>query len=811
MKTKNTFLFTFLHTMKKYFFLPLMIFASLMAGHAMNLTEAYHQFIMEMQKKALTSGVSFESLIKDARYIFTFVPPDGWSSSADQLLVFLMISIILSALLGIMLFKFVTNKKTVNVYYSLGIKRTDLFISRYLAGAVMILIAVSIPVLVTVFVNIAWFGSSAILWKAAFFHVFHYLVVCLASFTIAAAVSGCIGTMVESVGFTAILLVFPTVAKICFENICKSLLNGIPTRSILFTFLEDFEKDILISLDNTALGKFLLNVNLFQLNNDRFFKMGQVLEKNDLKSWAFPSISPYLLWIALIAVIFVLGVIMFKKRKAEICGFTGKNKFLNSVASALISFFVISIISVKIENVFVLTLLGILISFIFFSIIELILTRSLKDYVKALKIAPVHAVLVILLISTLATGFFGYSKRIPDIEEIESVRISMPITLTGAKKTNSFDRYEDFKFRQHKDDSDIYNYFYLQTAPNHLMPEMKDKNDIKAVLDIHKAIIDEGKLYKEDDRERTDYSKRTSDVYVAIVYKLKDGTEFTRYYERISNSNIEKLLKLEDSKAWNKYIDDSLKNRDTENTVPLLLSKQMEKKTFIDRNLNKSLLNALADDIKNLSYESFWKSDAQYIGTISIHNDPYFEGSDDIKIQAELDKQMEVIPADEMIRRMWIKDSKFEYFSFFFDSEAVVIPITSEMKNTVKFLKDNNLYDDLFDASPVVSAKYVKAVSATARTQPQDCLAPLFLEFWEKGDAEPFKNNDIASSEYVAGGFMPKSAKTTTDQNVIASLLNNAYGLYLDTQGESAYIVEFTRQNGEKTIMYVPSGRVNLE
>ena len=810
MKTKNTFLFTFLHAMKKYFFLPLVIFASLMAGHAMNLTEAYHQFIVAMQAKALNSGVSFESLIKDARYVFNFVPPEGWSSSADQMLLFLIISIIASALLGIVLFKFVTNKKTVNVYYSLGIKRTDLFISRYLAGAAMILIAVSIPVLVTVFVNIAWFGSSAMLWKAAFFYIFHYLVVCLASFTIAAAVSGCIGTMVESIGFTAILLAFPTVATTCFSNICPALLHGMPAEYIAFDYIDKANESLTLSMDATPLGKFLANVNLFQLNNKTFFKMGQVLDKKSLDKWAYPSITPYLLWIVLIAAIFVLGVFMFKKRKAEICGFAGKNKLLNSVASALISFFVISIISVKIENVFVLTLLGILISFLFFSIIELILTRSFKDYVKSLKIAPVHAVLVILLISTLATGFFGYSKRMPDIKEIESVRISMPITLTGAAKTNSFDRYEDFKFRQHKDDSDIYNYFYLQAAPNHLMPEMKDKNDIKAVLDIHKSIIDEGKLYKEDDKDRIDYSKRTSDVYVAIIYKLKDGTEFTRYYERISNSNIERLLKLEDSKAWDKYIDDSLRNRDTENTVPLLLSKQMEKKTFIDRNLNKALLNALADDIKEFGYESFWKSDKEYLGTISIHNDPYFEGSDDIEIQAELDKQMEVIPADEMIRRMWIKDSKFEYFSFFFDSESVVIPITSEMKNTVKFLKDNELYDELFDASPIVSAKYVKAVSATARTQPQDCLAPLFLEFWEKGDAKPFKNNDIASSEYVAGGFMPKSAKTTTDKNIIASLLKNAYGLYLDVNGESAYIVEFTRQNGEKTIMYVPSDRVNL-
>ena len=390
----------------------------------------------------------------------------------------------------------------------------------------------------------------------------------------------------------------------------------------------------------------------------------------------------------------------------------------------------------------------------------------------------------------------------------------MPISFTGNNYFDNGSRYDNYKFSLHKNDEIPYNYYYLENEPHYLLPELNDKADIKAVYDIHKSIIEDGKLHSESLDERNEYNKRTTKNQFTIIYKLKDGTELTRYYERISNKNIEKLLKLEDSNAWNKYIDESLKNRELENTISVLFSKQMEKKTFIDEKLNADLLNAVSQDIKELSFENFWLSDEEYLGTIEIHDNYYFTNADteDFKLQAQMDREIESVSAEDIIRREWKPDSEFEYFGLRYSRDAVIIPINSNMKNTVNFLKTNNLYDELFDDSPVVSARYTKAVYATSYIDEEyEQSAPVFIQFWEKGDAEPFKNNDIASSEYVAGGFMPKSAKTTTDQNVIDSLLNNAYGLYLDTQGESAYIVEFTRQNGEKTIMYVPSGRVNLE
>ena len=50
--------------------------------------------------------------------------------------------LILGIIMGIMTFKFMTGKKTMNVYYSLGIKRTHLFTAKYLSGLTLMAVAI---------------------------------------------------------------------------------------------------------------------------------------------------------------------------------------------------------------------------------------------------------------------------------------------------------------------------------------------------------------------------------------------------------------------------------------------------------------------------------------------------------------------------------------------------------------------------------------------------------------------------------------------------------------------------------------------
>ena len=75
-----------------------------------------------------------------------------------------------SVLLGVMMFRFIASKKTVNVFYSLGITRKSLFVSKYLAGVLMLVVSVALPLLFNLILNFSYLGSSWQLWSQGKIH-----------------------------------------------------------------------------------------------------------------------------------------------------------------------------------------------------------------------------------------------------------------------------------------------------------------------------------------------------------------------------------------------------------------------------------------------------------------------------------------------------------------------------------------------------------------------------------------------------------------------------------------------------------------
>ena len=92
-------------------------------------------------------------------------------------------------------------------------------------------------------------------------------------------------------------------------------------------------------------GRVLSRLNLLSLNNDVFIRSGSLVSSDgfskitadELKSWSAPSLEPYILWAILTALLFVFGLLMLKRRKVEICGFSGRSKALNFLLTAMLS------------------------------------------------------------------------------------------------------------------------------------------------------------------------------------------------------------------------------------------------------------------------------------------------------------------------------------------------------------------------------------------------------------------------------------------------------------------------------------------
>ena len=825
-KYKNTFWFSVAHAMKKNFILPLLTFAVSMFFYLSNFC---WEKIREAKETASIKGQDVLKIMRDAYEVFIF---DSEQAAYDPLLyIFPALLVVISLLLGVLLFRFVTNKKTVNVYYSLGIKRADLYTARLLAGVFMMLAAVLVPLAVSLGLNLHYFGSSVMLWRTFLFYAVHNVICVLAGLTISAAVSSCVGTVVESLGFSAVLAAFPSVVTMCVDYGVPSILNGAPAITYygIYPAASSYGELHFDITDSTIFGRIISHINLLMLNRSSFINSSSVeaMTKEAAKKWAAPSLTPYILWAVLIAAFFVFGLFMFKRRKAEICGFPGRSAVLNFVlcmiasfgVASLVLYFVVSEIPQITTWMIIVGLM--IISVIIFLIFDIILHLSFKAIKKDWKIGLVHAGLMLAFLLSLYTGFFGYSSRVPDIQDIESVSISAPNALMGSYQlgrelSGSYDSSIHYSERYLKDS------YYVCNRSNSVLEGFKDKDDINTVREIHKAMIKAGNLSKMN-CDPDDYSKRVTSQTVIIKYKLKNGRELIRVYKYVPLANYPTLYTLEDTKNWNSKIKDELLNIDSENVIPIVFSAQMDNRIAVDEELTAGLARAIYNDISSLSSDKFLSSNAKYLGSVAFYvnrsqREDYsmYESSEYANATSMTD---EITEEETLSRQETVdgfanhEDSTGRYLAL---GDYSVVPITEEMTNTISFLKAHGLYEKLSDESPIVSARIADMGDATDSENIQyhsGYSTPIFNSFWDDGKAKPYSKKDSMGYtydviNYTSGDLMPKDSKTVTDKATLEKLAANAYGYRFDLTG--GYLVEFKRANGNLTIMYVPKGHIEL-
>lgn len=825
-KYKNTFWFSVAHAMKKNFILPLLTFAVSMFFYLSNFC---WDKINEAKEAAEIRGQDVLKMMRDAYEVFIF---DSEQAAYDPLFyIFPALLVVISILLGVLLFRFVTNKKTVNVYYSLGIKRADLYTARLVAGIIMMLAATLIPLAVSLGINLHFFGSSAMLWRTFLFYAVHNVICVLAGLTISAAVSSCVGTVVESLGFSAVLAAFPSVVTMCVNYSVPAILNGAPSKTYygIYPVASSFGENYLDMTNSTLFGRAIAHINLLMLNRSSFINSSSVeaMTKEAAKKWAAPSLTPYILWAVLIAAFFVFGLFMFKRRKAEICGFPGRSAVLNFVLCMIASFGAASLIIYFIAYTsqisrWIMIALVIVASFLVFVILDVILHLSFKVLKKDWKKGLVHVGLMAAFLLSLYTGFFGYSSRVPDVQSIESASISAPNALMGSYKLGNGLRSGYNSNLYYFGEDGLKDYYYVGNRSNSLVEDFKDKDDINTVREIHKAMIKAGNI-NEMNCDPDDYSKRATSQKVIIKYKLKNGRELVRVYNYVPLTDYPTLYTLEDTKNWNSKIKNELLNIDAKNMIPILFSAQMDKRTAVDEELTAGLARAIYNDISTLSSDKFLSSNAKYLGSVAFYvsrqntqDEAYYGSATTVTEpmpEPGIEEDLDMSRQDKVNELSAHGESSGHYISL---GDYSTVPITSEMTNTISFLKEHGLYEKLTDESPIVSVRVKDMGHSTDSVQARygyGYCSPIFNAFWDDGKSKAVSKTDSTGytyqvSNYNSGDFMPKDAVTITNKTIVEKLAANAYGYRFDLTG--GYLVEFKRANGALTIMYVPKGRIEL-
>lgn len=825
-KYKNTFWFSVAHAMKKNFILPLLTFAVSMFFYLSNFC---WDKINEAKETAEIRGQDVLKMMRDAYEVFIF---DSEQAAYNPLFyIFPALLVVISLLVGVLLFRFVTNKKTVNVYYSLGIKRADLYTARLVAGIIMMLAATLIPLAVSLGINLHFFGSSAMLWRTFLFYAVHNVICVLAGLTISAAVSSCVGTVVESLGFSAVLAAFPSVVTMCVNYSVPAILNGAPSKTYydIYPVASSFGENYLDMTNSTLFGRAIAHINLLMLNRSSFINSSSIeaMTKEAAKKWAAPSLTPYILWAVLIAAFFVFGLFMFKRRKAEICGFPGRSAVLNFVLCMIASFGAASLIIYFIAYTsqisrWIMIALVIVAAFLVFVILDVILHLSFKALKKDWKIGLVHVGLMAAFLLSLYTGFFGYSSRVPDVQSIESASISAPNALMGSYKLGNGLRSGYNSNLYYFGEDGLKDYYYVGNRSNSLVEDFKDKDDINTVREIHKAMIKAGNI-NEMNCDPDDYSKRATSQKVIIKYKLKNGRELVRVYNYVPLTDYPTLYTLEDTKNWNSKIKNELLNIDSENVIPIVFSAQMDNRIAVDEELTAGLARAIYNDISTLSSDKFLTSNAKYLGSVAFYvsrqntqEEAYYGSTTTVTgpmPEPGIEEDLDMSRQDKVNELSAHGESSGHYISL---GDYSTVPITSEMTNTISFLKEHGLYEKLTDESPIVSVRVKDMGHSTDSVQARygyGYCSPIFNAFWDDGKSKAVSKTDSTGytyqvSNYNSGDFMPKDAVTITNKTIVEKLAANAYGYRFDLTG--GYLVEFKRENGALTIMYVPKGRIEL-
>ncbi len=742
--------------------------------------------------------------------------------------------LVLIALCGLAMaictFNFITSKKQVNVYYSLGITRTKLFLGKYIASAILLSASIFLPLFIMLIANLGALGFSFEIFKIFALFLFTFLVVSLSAFTITATIFACVGTIFEAGVFSAIILFLPDIILYGIQTVMSKFLYGNPygynftpannehwDNSYIAALSEQFEYLSPVFFGKTELSKFAI------IEKETNPAVQQIIEN--------PSFINIILWIILTAIIGFLGIKIFNKRKAEIAGFIGTNRPLNTFVSFLAGFFVFALAVSFIEE-FVLSLVVGLIGFAIIHLgLELVVLRDLKKFVRGLYKLPIGLVAVSLFAVSMNTGLFGYSEKLPETERIKSVSVSI------VGETAQYGLFgEDSHFITD------HNLYFLNN-PSVLTGEMTAQSDINAALKAHKLLANS----EEDDR--------TLETSIQFCYTLKDGTSFKRNFKISTPEAHRALLYIEESQYFKDALytlfKGAIKMPDPKNGIELtneeqnisnaqfslrdssstlnIYSKYLDSYAFVelaDKDREK-LLNALYNDLSNRSVTDKYYPDSTPVAFMRFEgnwSNVYWGIIDNANGWSTDDTTEKTEPLKLKKTKITMNGFSSDKVDFYVSSQYNPTPffvITPDMDETIKVLKDFKLYDELTKTPDFVSAKIIPASVAyegafvTDFGNIQDYFSRYFISTYTSSTytnvdehGNPVKDDWRRYSTTIDTKF---DGFVTNEVKDVEKLLRYAYTAYEQDDTDSGYFVTFYTSTGDTSLCFIPENKLPAE
>lgn len=567
-------------------------------------------------------------------------------------------------------FDFLSSKSKSNIVMSFGISRYRLFLNRIFPSIIAMFIAIFIPLTIVLFENGKYIGIESYTIKTYIFFIFSFFTIALLGFVAFTLASLLASTRIESLFFGISFIALPYVI-ISFFSLCfKTFLTGYSYR-----FMPLFKDPINslymlnpLNLSRTKIDFWGENIlssiwdDKGTIRYDMFTENAEYAKK--VTSFPLSVYMPFIAWALLSVFVLFVAYRVFRNRKMEVNGMHKSSQF----AASFTSLFMIlagAALSFKTDIIFFFTpaksyYLTVLIAFtLIISVICLFLFFSKQKRKRALITLFVFLIVILSAVFSFIFGGLGFSSRVPSLEKIDKIAISLPYKI---------------------DTSDISNLDVLSG--------FETDEEKKLITNIHKMLI-------EDNSGETSYK----DLFIG--YYLKSGERVFREYTDIPLEVLSEITKLYDSKTVKDYVysqltDKALWSADKnpeyywavgpsfnltdkavlhfDNVNVTLCAVDSNKNTDITEKLtNKrfdTLIRAIAEDTRALNSKEFYTPKEPPILVISLIDNT-------------------------------LNDSKFNQFSYITQTHYSFY-IYQSMEKTIAYLSFLGVYDVLNEKSEIV-------------------------------------------------------------------------------------------------------------
>lgn len=562
--------------------------------------------------KTLKKSLQYMELIKNKEIISYFggiKNPNEYSDSTPY--AFLMI--ICGMAIALSLFSFAFKKNSVNVYFSVGLTRTRMFLNRLAAGTIWIFAVAIIPYLTVFLMNVGMFGFHSHQLKLFAYFTLIMFIRGMSGFAIgalAAAVSGSAIEMVITTGATSVIALLPAVLLDEFKssflpgyvanNGSESLMLFSPWTGLLGN--EDVN-GLITKTDKKIPEEFLLNFK------DDFF--------------------PIIFWIVAAMVIFAVALLLFKKRKNENAASFGKfavASAINGSAILLISELILTDLFSslygrgQIKNVALCIILTAAISFIVFFVAELIIRRNFKAVIRILPVYGGIAFVTLASLLVIGTGYFGTYNKLPEAKDIEYISMSYddPLTtftyMANVYSPEDYDKENDYSCKSSNPED-------IKMCIEQFNKVKTEKRDGRTAIDTASFVIKtkDGKFIA---RTFPVYSEKTYSSYNKAVFdsnyfhsiiksKLNSESSNGNYTDQTANIMMDGMEygdEYIETDFYDYYNGDLLANAETSGYETAVYGSSFE--------MTEELKDALYEDLCNITYDEYYGNKGKPQGAI---------------------------------------------------------------------------------------------------------------------------------------------------------------------------------------------------